>query len=347
MGIIGELERDTGAASLDDRLVKSRKYFFSGLRKVFSSRKSLSAHELFPALEELLISSDCGVKATRDLLSELKSENSIDLSEDGLLAALREKILKVFADSAESSSMGKEIASAASAGTPNVVLVVGVNGAGKTTTIGKLAQRLKGQGAVVALAACDTFRAAAPEQLRAWGERAGVKVVSGVEGAKPSTVAYEAVHYAKNEAVDVLFVDTAGRLHNRSNLMNELENVKRIIERECPGAPQEILLVVDGSSGQNALEQARVFHEAVKLSGVIITKLDGTPKGGIVIAICKELGIPVRYIGVGEGAEDLRPFISSAFVDALFAEHDDDLSISEEGSQTLSAHAAVRRRRRN
>ena len=204
------------------------------------------------------------------------------------------------------------------AGSPCVILVVGVNGTGKTTTIGKLAYRLQGAGKKVMLAAADTFRAAASEQLSIWGERAGIPVIKHKEGADPAAVVFDAVSAAKARAMDVLIVDTAGRLHTKSNLMEELKKVKRVLERELPGAPHETLLVLDGNTGQNSLVQAKMFHEAVGVTGIVLTKLDGTSKGGIVFAIDKELPIPVKFIGIGEAIEDLREFEPREFVNALF-----------------------------
>ena len=200
---------------------------------------------------------------------------------------------------------------------PFVVLVVGVNGTGKTTTIGKLASRLAGGGKSVMLAAADTFRAAAAEQLSIWGERSGIPVIKHREGADPGAVVFDALAAAKARSVDVLIVDTAGRLHTKSNLMEELKKVRRILERELPGAPHETLLVVDGTTGQNALVQARMFHESIGVTGLVITKLDGSPKGGILFAIAKELGLPVKLVGIGEGIEDLRDFDPKEFVEAL------------------------------
>jgi fused signal recognition particle receptor len=200
---------------------------------------------------------------------------------------------------------------------PSVVLVVGVNGTGKTTTIGKLAHRLHAGGKKVMLAAGDTFRAAASEQLSIWGERAGIPVIKHKEGADPGAVVFDAVSAARARDVDVLIVDTAGRLHTKSNLMEELKKVKRILARELPGAPHETLLVLDGNTGQNALVQAKMFNEAVGVTGIVLTKLDGTSKGGIVFAINKELQIPVKFVGIGEAIEDLREFDPKEFVDAL------------------------------
>ena len=200
---------------------------------------------------------------------------------------------------------------------PAVVLVVGVNGTGKTTTIGKLASRLRADGKKVLLAAGDTFRAAASEQLSIWGERAGIPVIKHKEGADPSAVVFDAVKAAKARDVDVLIVDTAGRLHTKSNLMEELKKVNRILSRELPGSPHETLLVLDGNTGQNALVQAKMFNEAVGITGIVLTKLDGTSRGGIVFAINKELGIPVKFVGIGEAIEDLKSFDPEEFVNAL------------------------------
>jgi len=208
-------------------------------------------------------------------------------------------------------------ASLALTGAPSVILVVGVNGTGKTTTIGKLAHRLQGEGKKVMLAAADTFRAAAAEQLMVWGERNGIPVVKHKEGADPGAVAFDALAAAKARGMDVLIVDTAGRLHTKSNLMEELKKVQRILVREQPGVPHETLFVLDATTGQNAFAQAKTFHREIGLTGIVLTKLDGTPKGGIVFAINKELGLPVKFIGIGEGIEDLKDFDPREFVDAL------------------------------
>ena len=217
-------------------------------------------------------------------------------------------------------------------------MVVGVNGVGKTTSIGKLAAMFKSKGHSVMLAAADTFRAAAVDQLEQWGNRLGVKVVRGADEAKPSTVVFSAMEQAKADNVDILIIDTAGRLHTKTSLMQELSGVRNIISRHEASAPHEVLLVIDGTTGQNGLVQAQQFHDATKLSGIVVTKLDGTAKGGIVVAIQNELGVPVRYIGVGEGLEDLRPFNSEEFVDALLD--------SSRPTEVVSEHGLRRRRRR-
>lgn len=302
-------------------LSKTRGHFFGRLREILKGRDGLGADQ-YEALEELLITSDLGVGTSTRLLEQLQERNSEgdELSEDALRSELQGFVLDILKDDVSQIVPQKRGAD------PLVVLVVGVNGVGKTTTIGKLAQHFqqseafsKSKGRIL-LGACDTFRAAAVEQLQAWGERVGVDVWAGEPEAKPSTVAYQAVHKAKDEGYDVLIVDTAGRLHTRVNLMNELENVVQIISRELPGAPHETLLVLDATTGQNALQQAKEFNQRAALSGLVVTKLDGTPKGGIVVAIKDELGVPIRYIGVGEGAADLKVFDAGEFVEAMFAE---------------------------
>ncbi len=299
---------------LADGLKKTRESFFGRLRGIFTGA-SRNTEELFQSLEELLISSDVGVKTTNRLLAQLRENNTALLTEANVLLVLREELLRILRD-----DRAVEINPSRRENGPLVVLMVGVNGAGKTTSIAKLSSHFKSQGARVILAGCDTFRAAAVEQLAHWATRIGVDIVSGNEGAKPSTVAYQAVHRGQDENYDTLIIDTAGRLHTRVNLMNELGSLVSLVQREQPGAPHETLLVVDASTGQNALEQAREFNELVKLSGVIVTKLDGTPKGGIVVAIKSELGIPVRYVGVGESVHDLKPFSAEEFVEGLLAQ---------------------------
>ncbi|HEY5975454.1 MAG TPA: signal recognition particle-docking protein FtsY, partial [Geobacteraceae bacterium] len=229
---------------------------------------------------------------------------------EALRSALKEEILARLARYAAPLDL--------SAAVPFVIMVIGVNGVGKTTTIGKLASRFVGDGKKVVLAAADTFRAAAAEQLEIWGARAGVDVIRHQEGADPSAVVFDACKAAVARQADVLIIDTAGRLHTKVNLMEELKKVRRVMGREIPGAPHETLLILDAATGQNALSQARLFQEAAAVSGLVLTKLDGTAKGGIVVAVCNDFKIPIRYIGVGESAEDLRPFDPREFVAALF-----------------------------
>ncbi len=271
--------------------------------------------ELYEDLEALLIGADCGVEASCQLVEELRAkakEQKLREAEEllPLLKALLKKHL----------SAGERTLAQAPAGEPTVVMVVGVNGAGKTTTVGKLAAREKAAGKEVLLAAADTFRAGAIEQLEIWAQRAGAQFISHQEGGDPAAVAFDALEAARSRDVDLVFVDTAGRLQNKVNLMAELEKVKRVMGRSQEGAPHEVLLVLDATTGQNGLSQARLFHQAAGVTGLVLAKLDGTAKGGIVLAIQKELGLPVKFIGVGEGTDDLRPFDPEEFVDALFAQ---------------------------
>lgn len=263
-------------------------------------------------LETRLITADVGVETTERILGSLRKQvarNELG-NIDALLEALRESLLEVLRPAAVPLVIDRTI-------TPFAVLVVGVNGAGKTTTIGKLARRLKDDGLKVMLAAGDTFRAAAVEQLQIWGERNGVPVIAQAAGTDPAAVAFDGIQAAKARGFNVLLTDTAGRLHTQSNLMEELKKVKRVMGRTDPRAPHEVLLVLDASQGQNALQQARLFHEALGVTGVVLTKLDGTAKGGIVLAIASELQLPIRFIGIGETAEDFDEFSADAFVDAL------------------------------
>jgi len=301
---------------LNAGLAKTRSSFFSRLREIFGTKKAISP-EAYTALEDLLITSDLGVRTASVFIERLKS--SVEQGEEISEAQLREKLKALLREILDAPG-APELVPDKVDGKPKVVLVAGVNGVGKTTTIGKLAHQFRSRGARVLLAACDTFRAAADEQLDIWAKRAGVEVVSGASGTKPATVAFQAVHRAVEESYDVLLVDTAGRLHTRVNLMNELVHVVQILGRELPGAPHETILVLDGSTGQNALQQARTFHERIKLTGIIVTKLDGTAKGGVIVPIKEELSVPIRYIGVGESITALRPFSAQDFTAALFAE---------------------------
>jgi fused signal recognition particle receptor len=274
-------------------------------------KKEIDADTL-EELEEILITSDIGVKTTVELIRSLEQRLSRNELKDGvaLRGALKEELLgRLLAHHKPLLLNGV---------TPFTILVIGVNGVGKTTTIGKLAAKFAAEGKKVLLAAGDTFRAAAAEQLEIWGERAGVAVIRHQEGADPSAVAFDACKAAVSREVDILIIDTAGRLHTKVNLMEEMKKIHRVIGREIPGAPHETLLVLDGATGQNALSQARLFKESAGVTGIALTKLDGTAKGGIVVAVSHEFGLPVRYIGVGEGVDDLREFDPREFVDALF-----------------------------
>jgi fused signal recognition particle receptor len=268
-------------------------------------------------MEEVMLSSDVGVKTTQSILERLRERlNKNELGDEAAVwAALRAEAQRILALEGGKIRVGAK---------PTVVLMVGVNGVGKTTSIGKLATRYNADGKKVVLAAGDTFRAAAVQQLEVWGKRVGANVVKGKEGADPGAVAFEATNKAKEAAADLLLVDTAGRLHTKAPLMDEIKKVRKTIAKAMDGAPHETLLVLDATTGQNALTQAAMFKEAVDLTGIILTKLDGTAKGGIVLGICDELKVPVRYIGIGERAEDLREFQAEEFVEALFGQGGDE-----------------------
>ena len=291
-------------------LTKTRDNIVSGFESVFSGFSRID-DDFYEELEEILIMGDIGVHATEEILESLKEkvkENKIKNPADCkelLISSIKEQM-----DVGETAYRFEQEKS--------VVLIIGVNGVGKTTTVGKLAGKLKSQGKKVILAAADTFRAAAGEQLTQWANRAGVEIIGGQDGADPASVVYDAVAAAKARNADVLICDTAGRLHNKKNLMEELRKIYRILEREYPEAYLETLVVLDGTTGQNALSQARQFAEVANVTGIILTKLDGTAKGGIAVAIQSELDIPVKYIGVGESIDDLQKFDADAFVNALF-----------------------------
>ncbi len=298
-----------------DRLKTGLKKTTDGLvgriDRLVLGKKEIDADTL-EDLEEILITSDIGVKTTVEIIRNLEQRLSRNELKDGaaLRTALKEELLtRLLAHHAPLSTDGTA---------PFVILVVGVNGVGKTTTIGKLAAKYASEGKKVLLAAGDTFRAAAAEQLEIWGARAGVQVIRHQEGADPSAVAFDACKAALGRGTEILIIDTAGRLHTKVNLMEEMKKINRVIGREIPGAPNETLLILDGATGQNAISQARLFKESAGVSGLVITKLDGTAKGGIVVAVSSEFGLPVRYIGVGEGVDDLREFDPREFVDALF-----------------------------
>lgn len=306
----------TDLDSISKGLKKTRESFFGKIKGLFA-KKSKIDQEIFEDLEACLIGADLGVPLVTKLLDELKSDlkSGVTIGEKELIERLKIKITEIVSDGENEENTLEHPKEDA---LPYVVMIVGVNGTGKTTTAAKLAYRWKCQGKRVLLAAADTFRAAACDQLEKWGKKLDVPVVRGEEGAKPGTVAFDAMQRAQKEKYDVLVIDTAGRLQTQSNLMQELTGIKNIIKRLNDKAPHETILVLDGATGQNALSQARQFNEAVQLTGLVITKLDGTPKGGIVVAVKSELGIPIRYIGVGESKKDLKPFDSNVFVEALF-----------------------------
>jgi fused signal recognition particle receptor len=263
-------------------------------------------------LEAKLILSDMGVKATAKIIDRVRETYSDREADEELLAIVKAEIKALLQDP----RLGELIVSRSK---PSVYLIAGINGAGKTTSIAKLAQRLKNERKTILLAACDTFRAAAADQLTIWAERSGSDIVKGAPGADPASVAHDACERSLARGVDVLIVDTAGRLHTQSHLMRELEKVRGVIARKIPGAPHEVLLVLDATNGQNAIRQAELFTKSIGCTGVILTKLDGTAKGGVVVAIRQAMNLPVKFIGIGEGIEDLQPFDADAFVESIFA----------------------------
>jgi len=295
---------------LKSGLSKTRSAFSSGLDKVFSGSRRID-EDLLEEIEELLITSDMGVQTAMDLVQRISKRSSDIADASQFQEALKTEILSSI-ETAQSALARK------TAEGLNVVMVVGVNGVGKTTTIGKLAARYTREGKRVLIIAADTFRAAAIEQLTIWAERAGADVVKHRHGSDPAAVAYDGVEAALARGVDVVLIDTAGRLHTKVNLMEELKKIKRTVSKKLPDAPHEILLVLDATTGQNALSQAKLFDEALGVTSIALTKLDGTAKGGIVISICSAMNIPLEYIGVGERADDLQDFDPRQFVDALF-----------------------------
>jgi fused signal recognition particle receptor len=313
-----EALEQTYAARFSRAIAATRESLSEKIDSVFENRKQIDA-ELLDELEEALIAADLGVTTTLEILDKVR--RGISRKEIGdieaLKAALKSELLGILRDSERKGVATEE--SVDSAITPYVIMVVGVNGVGKTTTIGKLAQRIKSEGNDVLICAADTFRAAASDQLAIWAERTGVPLIQQKSGTDPAAVLFDALKAAKARKSDVLIVDTAGRLHNKSNLMAELEKMKRVAGREVEGAPHETLLVVDAVTGQNGLEQARQFLKTAGVTGIVLTKLDGTAKGGIAVAISKELGLPIRYAGIGERVDDLVVFDPEQYVNGLFA----------------------------
>jgi fused signal recognition particle receptor len=294
---------------LKQGLSKTRKSLVVNTTSIFSGRTV--DESLLEELEELLIIADVGPQAANSIISGLREKVKAGKIRDeaSLKAALKDEIKKILTQGPKIMCAGEK---------PYVILTVGVNGVGKTTTIGKLARRFTDDGFTVTLAAGDTFRAAAIEQLEIWSQRAGAQVVKHRSGADSAAVAFDAVASARSKNIDTVIIDTAGRLHTKVNLMEELKKIKRVISKEIPSAPHEVLLVIDATSGQNAINQAKIFNEAVGVTGIALTKLDGTAKGGIILAINKELEIPVKLIGVGEGVDDLQDFNAEVFIEALF-----------------------------
>lgn len=295
---------------LVDGLSKTRENIVAGIDSIFSGFSSID-DDFYEEIEEILIMGDLGINATTNIIGALKEQ----VKEQGIKDP--EECKQLLIDNIKKQMNVSETAYEFENRT-SVILVIGVNGVGKTTSVGKLAGKLKDQGKKVVVGAADTFRAAAGEQLAEWAKRAGVDMIGGQEGADPAAVVYDAISAAKARKADILLCDTAGRLHNKKNLMEELGKINRIIDKEYPQAYKETLVVLDGTTGQNALAQARQFMEVTDITGIILTKLDGTAKGGIAVAIQSELGIPVKYIGVGETIEDLEKFDADDFVNALF-----------------------------
>ena len=295
---------------LKEGLEKTRKNFTERIEVLVGMSAEID-DEFLDELEMILLSADVGAKTTEKLIDAVRQaarKKEISGTQD-VVPFLKKYLVNMLTEEGQRTRIS---------GTPTVILVVGVNGVGKTTTIGKLANYFHLLNYKVMIAAADTFRAAASEQLEIWGKRAGCDVIKHAEGADPAAVVFDAMKAAIARKADILFIDTAGRLHNKANLMNELEKIHRVIKREVPEAPHETFLVLDATTGQNAITQAKVFTETAKVTGVVLTKLDGTAKGGVVIAIREELGLPVKWIGVGEGIMDFRPFEPEKFVDALF-----------------------------
>ena len=314
MGLFKKIFSSEKKESLDKGLEKSKTSFFDKLSKAVAGKSKVD-DDVLDNLEEVLVSSDVGVETTLKIIERIEARVARDkyMGTDELNVILREEIAALLSETEEKQSQSED-----RAGGPYVIMVVGVNGVGKTTTIGKLAHQFKNQGLKVVLGAADTFRAAAIDQLQVWSDRVEVPLIKQKMGSDPASVAFDTVQAAANQQADVVLIDTAGRLHNKVNLMNELTKIKRVMQKVIPDAPHEVLLVLDGSTGQNAFEQAKQFTKATEVSSLAVTKLDGTAKGGVVIGISDQFQIPVKYIGVGEGIEDLQSFDKHEFVDSFF-----------------------------
>ena len=316
MGFFKNIFSSSKKESLDKGLEKSKSSFFSKLNKIIVGKSKID-NDFLDDLEEILISSDVGVNTTLKIIERIESRVAKDkytgLNELNLL--LKEEISLLLSENESQTSNDFEIPTSEN---PYVIMVVGVNGVGKTTTIGKLANQFKSKGLNVILGAGDTFRAAAIDQLQIWADRVGIPIIKQEMGSDPASVAFDTLTAAKRQNADVVIIDTAGRLHNKVNLMNELSKIKRVMQKVIPNSPQEILLILDGSTGQNAFEQAKQFISTTDVNALAITKLDGTAKGGVVIGISDEFKIPVKYIGVGEAMDDLQVFNKHEFVDSFF-----------------------------
>jgi len=314
MGLFKKIFSSEKKESLDKGLEKSKSSFFDKLSKAVAGKSKVD-DDVLDNLEEVLVTSDVGVDTTLKIIERIEARVARDkfLGTEELNVILREEIAGLLAETEEAAGQSEE-----SKEGPYVIMVVGVNGVSKTTTIGKLAHQFKQQGLKVVLGAADTFRAAAIDQLQVWSERVDVPLIKQKMGSDPASVAFDTVQAAATQGADVVLIDTAGRLHNKVNLMNELSKIKRVMQKVIPDAPHEVLLVLDGSTGQNAFEQAKQFTKATEVSSLAVTKLDGTAKGGVVIGISDQFQIPVKYIGVGEGIEDLQSFDKHEFVDSFF-----------------------------
>ena len=321
MGFFKRLFGQEQKKTLDQGLAKSKQSVMERISKVFTGRRRID-EDLMDDLEEALILSDVGVDTTEAVLDRLRKRATWEayVDQQELMTMLREEVLGLITRDEGSSADASSAYEVPSGNGPHVILIVGVNGVGKTTSIAKLANRYKSQGLKVMLGAADTFRAAAVDQLKVWGERVGVEVVAQGMGADPAAVAFDTLQAAEGRGADLVIIDTAGRLHNKVNLMNELGKIKRVMSKVVPEAPHEVWLVLDGSTGQNALEQAKRFTEVTDVTGLVLTKLDGTAKGGVVLAISDQLKVPVRFVGVGEKMEDLQEFHPMEFVDSLLPE---------------------------
>lgn len=319
MGLFKQLFNKEKKAKLDEGLVVTKRSFFDKLSKAVVGKSKVD-DAVLDELEEVLIASDVGVATTLKIIDRIEARVAKDkyLGTDELQSILREEIAGLLSEQAEGEDSWSALEISSDAKLPFVIMVVGVNGVGKTTTIGKLAAQFKSQGLKVVLGAADTFRAAAIDQLQIWADRTQTDIVKQKMGSDPASVAFDTLTYAKQQQADVVLVDTAGRLHNKVNLMNELSKIKRVMDRVVDNAPHEVMLVLDGSTGQNAFEQAKQFTAVTEVSALTITKLDGTAKGGVVIGISDQFNIPVRYIGVGEGIDDLQTFDKKEFVDSFF-----------------------------
>lgn len=332
----GAPEEAPEAAKYDDGLAKSRSTFGDKLNALFANFRTVD-EDFFDELEEMLISADVGFETAVSIADELRDEVRLKNAKrpDDVAQVIVEKLVDHYEQAGAEENNALNFAPSG----PTIFLFVGINGAGKTTTIGKLAHQLKEAGKSVLLAAGDTFRAGAIEQLQEWGRRDGVPVVATEAGGDPAAVVFDAVKQAKETGVDVLLVDTAGRLQNKVNLMNELDKIKRVIVRELPDAPQEVLLVLDATTGQNALNQAKEFNQTTQITGIVLTKLDGSGKGGIVLAIRNDLHLPVKLVGLGEGMDDLQAFDPTKFVHGLFKGLIDVPETSDGDGETTAAPA--------